>query len=137
MLTHIGFGPSYGGGSGSRVHYTCHVEVSEVYMTAGVQQHVGWLHVSMDDLVLPEVLQSKAEFCHVESNTSHGKPALLLQVIADVSTCVQCVCVCAVCVCSVCVCAVCVCVCVCVCSVCVQCVCVQCVCAVCVCSVCV
>jgi hypothetical protein len=57
-----------------------------VHVPARVQQHVGRFYVAMHDLVLSEVVQSQTELRYVESNASHRKSALFLQMIADVTT---------------------------------------------------
>lgn len=73
---------------------TRYIEVGQVDMPTRVQQHVGWLDISMDDTVFSEILQSKAELCYVESDTRHSESALFFQVIADITTCEWCVDVC-------------------------------------------
>ena len=98
-LTHVWFSASDRSDGHARAHHTRDVEVSEMNVAARVEQHVGRLHVAMDDPVLLEVLESHTDLGQVEPDARHGKSALLLQMIANVTTCGVCVCVC-VCVCA-------------------------------------
>lgn len=92
--THVGLSASDWCDWDAGVDNTRYIEVGQVDMPTRVQQHVGWLDISMDDTVLSEILQGKAELCYVESDTRHSESALLFQVIADITTCEWCVDVC-------------------------------------------
>ena len=67
-LTHVWFGARDRCDGHTRSNYTRHVEVSKMDVSARVQEHVGWLHVTVDHQMLSQVLQSEAQFSHVESD---------------------------------------------------------------------
>lgn len=82
ILTHVWFGPGDRGDGYSWSDDAGNVEVGQVDMAARVQQHVGRLHVTMDDLMVSQVLQGQAQLSHVEPDPSHRESPLLLQMVA-------------------------------------------------------
>lgn len=63
-------------------HDAGYIEIGEMYVTLRVQQHVGRLHITMDDLLFPQVLQSQCNLSQIEPDTWQLESPLFLKVVA-------------------------------------------------------
>ena len=82
--THIRLGPR-DGRNVVPLNDCCHVEVCEVNVALGIEKHVCRFDVTMDDLLCSEIVQCQTELGHVQTDPTHLKPPLLLQVVAEVT----------------------------------------------------
>ena len=79
--THVRFCSRGGGNRNVRSHDAGHIEVGEMYVTLRVQQHVGRLHITVDDPPLSQVLQGQCNPSQIESDTRQLESSFLLKVV--------------------------------------------------------